>query len=392
MKWIEKLVSGRDTSTDADISRYPSRTYRRVLCSRQHCTEACYKVEYYRFWALFFSQTAIDYNGLLLNIPHMSDAMRFQVYLKCLGRRSIPEEMVKDESDSGLMAEIFARADKKFPEEQIFKIYKALERDFPVDRSLIKLIVEVYKLEEAYPEGVYSILYYLMRDHGLVSAFKEPANNNNIGDSSSCNNNNNSNIINCNNSCDLNEDNSNNIIEDECNEDDSNKTGCSNRNNKTIDFNKMHGEEELPSSTVSEIWKIVLDERPGVFINITDLVVSLENASYEQVMKQAADISLYKEPGRIVTVLAARSNSGLYRQKYTKKTTAPAGRKEENYFDFLVVQNELIKAQENIREELNSKIDALEDINLILKMENKSLENQLIKIKNKLRELQEEEV
>ncbi len=110
-------------------------------------------------------------------------------------------------------------------------------------------------------------------------------------------------------------------------------------------------------------------------MRMTDMVLSL-GCTYSELIKRAAEISLYNKVELILTVLNAKGNYEYYlplmnKKNYYKKMPK---RKEANYFDFLVIQNETIKAQENIKNELLAEIKELK-----LKLDNqKNTENDKI--------------
>lgn len=141
----------------------------------------------------------------------------------------------------------------------------------------------------------------------------------------------------------------------------------------------------LSEKTIGRIWKIIFSNNLEIFIQMTDLIVCLKDSTYSQLMNNASEFSLYKDPAKLSTVLAAKGNNHFYKRVYKKSSLEPV-RKEETYFDFLVVQNELIKAQENIRLQLQQRIEMLEDHNSKLKAENSELKGSLERIKQQLSE------
>ncbi|KAL6121075.1 hypothetical protein NUSPORA_02066 [Nucleospora cyclopteri] len=129
-------------------------------------------------------------------------------------------------------------------------------------------------------------------------------------------------------------------------------------------YKKIEGTVE-PDIKYKEIFKIILKFDFSTFITITDIAVTT-NLTYKEVILRAAEFSDSNTSDSIIKVLAARSNFKYYTPIPRKDPVEPE-RMKTTYFDFLLIQNELIKAQENIRsslikenENLKLKIDKLE--------------------------------
>lgn len=310
MNWFADILKKREPVTDT--SAYPSRKYKKVLCSRQHCTDACSRShsEMWKFWSLFLSSSLPNHHLLFANISSMPDILRFAVYSKCFKMRALSKQTSQDDSDPLLTSQIIAESaklDYKYPKD-VFNIYKLLESSFNLNHLMINIIIGILKLDGSSVGKAYGILYGLLDRHGLDE-----------------------------------------LIADE-------------EKNKEI----------------FQIAKIAIEERPKVWLFMTDLVIALK-CTYKQIIERTRKFSKMDEPAKVVAVLAGRKNTKYYAGEYGKDEKKEKNKKEkkETYFDFLVVQNELIKAQENIKSKLNEEKKKLEDENIELKMVNQELRNEL---------------
>lgn len=400
MQWLNNLLGRAPASQDTAL--YPSRRYKKVLCSRNHCDEACQSrySDPWRFWTLFLSSKKPDRAFLFANIASMPCPIRYSIYFKCFKpkRFKMRSKPTQEDHDSPIAKEIIDRsfALKYQHPRKVFLIFKTLSADFPVDRSTVELIFKLLSLDGASTKGVYSILHGLFYYHGLsdsIGSYEDPNDllktmNNPIvssGQSGSLNNDSGSSTS---------PDNDNKPNEG-CNSGSTTPSHASDikdlLNGRAIANNasKEQGEhsnckESVSEECMREIWRIIVRERLDVFIFMTDLVVSLR-CTYRELINKAANFSKFTMPGHIVGVLAGKRNTKYYAGEYKQRSNKTTKKKKnkETYFDFLVVQQELIKAQESMKEELHERIRLLEDENIKLKMENREIQNELLIANNK---------
>lgn len=386
MAWLDNILKPKNKPTQCNTAQYPSRTFRKILCSQPHCTDACFRphTDPYRFWALFLAQRHIDYDGLFANIASIPSNIRFSAYLHVLmagctvkeigaAEGEIVKEGDEDERDiidrdSELVKKIFYKC-RGIDPEGIFKIYKAIEREYPVDANLLEIMCILADLPEAEEHALYNILRRLIEEHGLITAFGNGEEDNGVVESKKDDKKENKDES----LKDREEDNG--VVE---NKKDDKKEGKdenlkeSNQSDTKDDDKKNNIKNNrkcnsLPPETIKKIWSIILKDKKDIFIQITDLVISL-NCTYAQIMNRASAISLYKDAAPITTVLASKANNHYY--SMLKNSSKPKPKKritKESYFDFIVIQNELIKAQENIKNQLNERIAQLEDENRSLR-------------------------
>lgn len=388
MSWLGGLVQNKNKPIPCDISKYPSRTYKKVLCSRQHCTESCYRAhtDQYKFWALFFCERNVNRAELFLNLATMPDRIRFGTYLHVLapekalmkmsgeggcGVDSKGDGKAQSEADLALVQEIlqlcnfFAFDDP----DSVFHIYKAIERDYPVNKDFVGIILLLYKMHGADEEGVYSVAHELIGAHDLLTAFGAPRADEadkSVGD----------------------EEVQTNGDEEVQTSGDNTGDRASDQENEPIspDENQFVRDDPLDNDAIADIWRIVLKEKTDIFVQMTDLAVSL-NCTYPQIMDRAAAISLYRYALQITTVLAAKGNNHYYRSLCRNESPERREKRQatqETYFDFLIIQNELIKGQENIKSQLTEQIEALEKENRRLMDENKGLQGSIHSIRSHL--------
>jgi len=342
----------------------------------------------YKYWAIMLSKESIDYKDVYNHIKTLPGVLRIGVWLKLLKYQIKPELPSMVESDSELIKKIVyfsLKMDYGEPE-TLFNIYKTIERHISeINHDIIPFIILIGKMRGATEENVSSIIVNLMNNYGLLSYCdgegdgeggengegegdkegekgdkKETSDRDNEkrmsdgGDNEKRTNDGDK------------EDASNHNEPDNTIDSNHNNTLNSNSNNtghreatgiilKSSGKTKKSIKGDLSPGTVMEIWNILLKERNELFIPITDIVITL-GCSYEDLFNRAREISLFEEPNKIISVAGALNNLCYYESLIRREHREPKIRKERNYFDFLIVQNEMIKAQESMREEYEEKL------------------------------------
>lgn len=142
---------------------------------------------------------------------------------------------------------------------------------------------------------------------------------------------------------------------------------------------------EKENGTVSEIWRLIFLDNFKVFMTLTDFIICLPDATYEQIFYKTMEATHFTDASDIVKVLASPANGDFYRSRYKKTVPVMKTRKlSQPYYDFLIVQNKLIEAQERMKEEYTSKIAELEEENRRLSEENMALKAKLKNIETQL--------
>ncbi|KAI4290858.1 hypothetical protein PAPHI01_0132 [Pancytospora philotis] len=420
MAWYSGLLSTKCRSQDAETAYYPSRVYRRILCSRQHCTEACSKPNYdsFKYWAVFLAVQPVNREILLINLSTLPDCLRFGMYRHLLARQGGAGQLPENEQfnryfssagasvakDKGEQEQEDTRRNQDQPDEQrsadyelavaqsdddsavareilllidyfaydkpetVFRIYKALERRYQVGKDMLKVIIMLLNMKGSDPETVLCICLRLIQHHGLLDVIADDQQT----DTAS----------------------SEGRAADESTSDVSDKADVEEQPHHTPQTGSVDGNQSAQSAAqpiergisnedIQAIYSIIFSDKIDVFVQITDLVAAL-NCSYTQVVEQAAKFSQFSQPSEILTVLASRLNNQYYKDLFDAAAPpTPAAREDtaETYFDFLIIQNELIKAQENIKKELGEQIAELERENRRLVDEQKEMNKALAEMK-----------
>lgn len=300
----------------------------------------------YQFWAMFLAKETIDYDGLFLNLSSMPERIRFAVYLKILGRKPYNNRISKTKNDSEIVKEIFTCCEKNpiNQEKCIFNIYKTLEADFKEHlvfncQKLIRLIHFFLKMECAFEEGVYSILFELIKNRGLSEGLKTEIQNS---------------------------------IQLESN--------IENKLEKTSNFDSSRTENFL----LKKIWNVIFLRNFDDLIAITDSIICIRDVSFNQIFYKAIQMSHLTDPEDIIKMLVYPLNKEFYRLDYKKKReleiskeAANYNKLNESYYDFLIVQNKMIETQMNMQQTFNRKVQDYENQNEKLKTENTILKCKL---------------
>lgn len=142
---------------------------------------------------------------------------------------------------------------------------------------------------------------------------------------------------------------------------------------------------ERKQDMVSDIWKLILSENYRVFTTLTDFIICLKDATYEQMFLKTIESTRFNKASDIVKVLASPANGTFYRSQYKKVLPAVKTRKvDQRYYDFLIVQNKLIEAQVKMKEEYTNRVAQLEEENRRLSEENEALKTKLKNIETQL--------
>lgn len=136
---------------------------------------------------------------------------------------------------------------------------------------------------------------------------------------------------------------------------------------------------------LSELWRLVFSDNYKVFIILTDFIICMEDATYEQIFLKVMESTHLTKASDIVKVLASPANGSFYRSRYKRVTPVVKAKKlDQRYYDFLIVQNKLIETQEKMKEKYASRIMELEEENRHLSLENAALKAKLKNIETQL--------
>jgi len=395
MNWIKDLTKSfgkKQSPKILTIKRTPSR-YIKVTSN-----------EYYQFWAFFLAKPKVDLDCLFLSLTSLPERLRFAIYLKALGSRAYTINAIKTEDDSEIVSQIFDICGRNplNREKAIFNIYKTLEYDSLLDFSkqkstVIKVILYFLSMECSSEEGTYSILLGLIEDKGLFEYFDQISfpehNESNSTDKDRLETKLEVNVMSDENILDSQKGNSQDYKVDDIKKDNSQdfKVEDSQDGNQSDAINETHQITNKVDGTLKELWEMMLSDDLKVFTTITDSLICLKDATYHQVFARAIEVSPSQDPCVILSILAVPSNKSFYKIEYYRNKDA-AGRDksikkmlkaenklvdEQSYYEFLIIQNKLIEAQEELKKEFNSKIEDLESKNKALQDENTSLKNKI---------------
>ncbi|AFN83808.1 hypothetical protein EROM_091940 [Encephalitozoon romaleae SJ-2008] len=292
----------------------------------------------------------------------MSRDLRFSIWAKCIGSREKCIELKpiglrnanKGQNPRHQVGENGKIEDKdlvKFildlyrdiegnNQENIFNILKNLERDFPMVYNLKLLalfIMHILELPYASPQAVYRFIHSLMESHNFCSVFS--------------------------------------------------------RDQGIKPDSKVNEDKE--DNTHSAFWKTFICDYPLVFDQMVDLLLCYEGSNIESVPE-----FLYKQTGgndlrEWIKFMSIRSNLEKLGDVFdSERLETPVGvdRREETYFDFLVVQNEAIKAQEMMKIEASERLNSLQEERNELYAQKINLMKACSSLESDLKEYQEEYV
>lgn len=318
MEFLDSLILGSSTPKYADEALFPSRTYKKPICNKKHCSTACttgLSAEF-EFWAYFLSEKKASRDEMRRRVHTVSKDLRFSIWVKCSGCREeqaglrAPRGPSKDEGemeDKDLVRLILdmCKASEASVPEAMFNILKSLKRDFPtISRTelLAVLVKHVLELPYALPGPAYCLIRMLIGSHNFYSLFERGE-----GD----------------------------------------------------DGSPQNGRE-----AEAVFWRALMSENPGVLDQMIDLLICYEGADVAAVPEFLRRQTGGSSPETWIKFMSARSNleklGDVFEGRRACHTTETGGG-EETYFDFLVVQNEAIRAQEEMRMEASKRIGCLEE-------------------------------
>ncbi|ORD97446.1 hypothetical protein HERIO_678 [Hepatospora eriocheir] len=332
MKW-NIFRSKKDTNME-----YVDRT-ERVFCTRKHCTEACIpKKDEYKIWVDFLSSKECERKLFYENIARLPYNYRTSVYLKCVCNIEAAKEKLKIifessdpdskitsdhlnkefdnipnkaiEFDSHILRKIFelTKIYNLSNEEEIFDVFKRMFLMYGINEDILPLIINFIKIPNMNGERLILILSHLVENYGLLEAYDFKYEE----------------------------------VEDH--------QLLNLKNNRKI-------KEEI--NNTKSVFEKIINEEFETFIWLTDLVFAT-NMTYLNLIEETEKFSKSKDQNELLQVLRSKSNAKFYKIKPHMNSKYTYKKREQNYFDFLVVQNELIKAQERLKIEYETKIAELE--------------------------------
>ncbi|ORD93841.1 hypothetical protein ECANGB1_1484 [Enterospora canceri] len=283
------------------------------------------------------------------------DSMEHQNYIGRVGKDDESRSLyIKEriEKDKKLTREIFKNC-KKYGvdnEEEVFNIYKKLGKMYAVDYSTLHVIFCLFKLPGADKNSVYTILDYTYNILELNMIFQGKDNEDSIS------------------FVEKNVDREQHFDSDTLEESiRKNQTGFASNSNlfspkvqkEESSAKKMKTEECEPftQEKLKQLMKLIMDYDFDTFLVMVDIGMAL-NLTFMEIIKQASQFSTITSLDALVKVIGSRQNTRYYHAG-TFKPKEKQEKHDLNYFDFLVIQNETIKAQENIKDQYEKELAEL---------------------------------
>lgn len=371
MEFLDNLILGYNTPKYADEAMFPSRTYKKPICNKKHCSTMCTTKLFaeFEFWAYVLSEKKLNRDDVRKNICTVRNDLRFSIWIKCSGCRdervelqSISPSKTEDDAveeknrewimgvedgrmnDRALVTFILdaCKGTDQNNQEMIFNISKNIDESFPgITRFklLVMFVKHILELPYADPLLAYKLIYVLMKSYNFKDIFKDVA---------------------------------------ACPKD---------------SLDEGHGlETNGDAVNAGKFWRYLIVDHQSTFDQMVDLLLCHENADVTSVPDFLRDQTQCNDVEKWIKFVSARSNIEMLCKTFAKKICKPVEARrgsEETYFDFLVVQNELIKAQENIRMELSEKIRELKDERNELCLQKDNLVNACNCLEAELKEFQE---
>lgn len=119
-------------------------------------------------------------------------------------------------------------------------------------------------------------------------------------------------------------------------------------------------EDIFSKNKMRQIIDLVIEFEFETFFTMLDVAIT-SNLTFEEVILQAKKFSEVENNDTLIKVLGARANLKYYKPNETKPMNKVPERKEIAYFDFLIILNETIKAQENMKERYEEEIKKLKN-------------------------------
>lgn len=275
----------------------------------------------------------------------------------------------------------------------IFDIFKLIKKKFSIDDLFLNVLLIFTELPGINSYKMKNIVSSLINNHGIIEVFyKDVENkdfelnklkynsfiieeNNNEGKKYEIYKKGDNKNVDNKNVVDKNVDNKNvvkNLNNPEC------------QNEKYINY-------DVDDETLKNIFNVLIIAKMDVFIHITDLAFCL-NCTFRDIINRAAHVSQYTKADEIISVISARTNDHYYNvlcninndrhlvnklndyKNYEYFDVESEYHSKESYFDFVVIQTELIRAQENIKKQLNDKINELKIENEKLKQNTQNID------------------
>ncbi|KAG5860386.1 hypothetical protein KMI_01g00180 [Encephalitozoon hellem] len=333
MEFLDSLILGSSTPRYADEALFPSKTYKKPICNRKHCNTTCTSkvLAEFEFWAYFLSEKEPNRKEARKKIHTINRDLRFSVWTKCIGSRERCIELKPvglpdpsggpsdklQENEHGKMEDRdlvkfildLCRDVEGNSQEDMFNIIKNLERDFPMIsdfRLLALFIMHFLELPYTSPRAVYRFVYSLMESHNFCSVFS--------------------------------------MAEE----------------SKTDDGTS--GDEK--NSIRPAFWKSFVCDYPLVFDQMVDLLLCYEGADIASVpafLQRQTGGSNLEEWVKFISIRSNLEKLGDVFDSERLERPVEVNKREETYFDFLVVQNEAIKAQEMMKIEASERLNSLQE-------------------------------
>ncbi|CAD27163.1 hypothetical protein [Encephalitozoon cuniculi GB-M1] len=367
MEFLDSLILGSNTPRYADEALFPSRTYKKLICNRKHCNTTCASktLAEFEFWAYFLSEKKPNRREVRKKIHTISKDLRFSIWAKCSGSRERHMELkpvgphdpakapdtkdgVNDHGrldDRDLVRFILdmCRSTEDCSQEAIFNILKNLERDFPIisNHELLALfIMHVLELPYASPQTVYCLIYSLMKSHNFCSIFSE-----------------------------------------------------SKKSDEPAEDNDTDG--DIVNKADPGFWKALISEHSSVLDQMIDLLLCYEGADIASVplfLREQTGGDNLEEWVRFMSMRSNLERLGSVFESNKLSGPVEVDRREETYFDFLVIQNEAIKAQETMRMEVSERLNSLQEERDELYAQKANLVEACSSLESDLKEYQEKYV
>jgi hypothetical protein len=369
MDFLDNLILGSSTPKCADKVCYPSATLRKIRCTRKHCTPICDQRIFgeFEFWAYALSERPLDRTELRKNIHSLDRDLRFSVWVRHSGCRDLSAKMRvvsfihgagkgSDRADHSANASTRDRDAElvrlilrlcKSNQQDVFEITVNIVDHFPEIKDyelLILFISHILGLPYSTLPLAFRLTFVLIQRHNFYTIFKDI-----VGGSG------------------------------------------------LVEVKHMDS-ADCADTTESRLyprmfWWKVLTSFTSILELLIDFLICYERSDVSAIPALAMNETKSGNMDHWIKFLSCPSNmekiGTAMEQNRCSSDVEEAEQTEETYFDFLIVQDELIKGQEEIKRRLSEKILRLEKERDDLSLQNGSLIDANNAMEEGLRECQE---
>ncbi|EOB11249.1 hypothetical protein NBO_1351g0001 [Nosema bombycis CQ1] len=332
MDFLDNLILGKNTPLYADESTFPSKTYKKNLCRKKHCDKNCLKYagEDWDFWAMVLSCKPLDKSEIGNRILNMKECMRYSVWYR----------MCSD-----------IKMDNNDREGNVIDDPEVIQHE-QRDKEILKLILKRFRYKEIDEEKLFEMIIQTLNDNSInINIFLDFIYN---------------------------------ILDMPYADLIYLKVILKFMNDKLKLFELFSHQNNEDQDVLNNFIEYLVKNNFDFFSKIIDLILCYQNTTFREAMLYFVDENKTDFELLITVQNLNKLKDFLRKKKNTlKEVEIVTKNTEPTYYDFLVVQNETIKAQEHIKEEYITKITELEN-------KNKELESSLEHFKEISTSLEEE--